>query len=330
MGARAARPSGVANVLYASVIAVSVGAILLSGCRGASSSGKRQRPLIGVSLLTETHAFYKDLEAAMRDEAKAKGLDLAVVSCEMDAVKQSSQIDDFVSQHVDALLVAPCDSSAVVPSITAANAAHIPVFTVDIAAKGGQVASQIASDNVEGGRLAARTLAGLIGGRGDVLIIDHPEVSSVQDRVKGFEEELAKFPAVRIVQRPSASGQRARAMAVMEDMLQAQRGLKGIFAINDDSALGALSVLEAAKRTDIAIVGFDATEEAQAAIRRGSALKADVMQHPDQVGRTAIDTIAHQLAGEAVPPVVTVPVSVVDARSLAAGAGPRDQAVPAR
>jgi ribose transport system substrate-binding protein len=89
-------------------------------------------------------------------------------------------------------------------------------------------------------------------------------------------------------------------------------------------------VLEAAKRTDIAIVGFDATEEAQAAIRRGSALKADVMQHPDQVGRTAIDTIARQLAGEAVPPIVTVPVSVVDARSLAAGAGPRDQAVPVR
>jgi ribose transport system substrate-binding protein len=109
-------------------------------------------------------------------------------------------------------------------------------------------------------------------------------------------------------------------MAAMEDMLQAQRHLKGVFGINDDSALGALSVLEAAKRTDVVIVGFDATDEAQAAIRRGSALKADVMQHPDEIGRTAIDVIARHLAGEAVPAVVSVPVSVVDAAALAAPA----------
>jgi ribose transport system substrate-binding protein len=93
-----------------------------------------------------------------------------------------------------------------------------------------------------------------------------------------------------------------------------------VFGINDDSALGALSVVEAAKRNDIVIVGFDATGEAQAAIRRGSALKADVMQHPDQIGRTAIDIIARKLAGESVPAVVAVPVSVVDASRLASPA----------
>jgi ribose transport system substrate-binding protein len=275
---------------------------------------KRTRPLVGVTLLTETHMFYKAMEDALRAEAAVKNLDLAIVSCEMDPAKQASQFEDFVTQKVDAILAAPCDSNAVVSYVQAATSAGIPVFTADIAAHGGGVVSHIASDNVEGGRLAARTLAGLIGGKGDVIIIDHPEVSSVQDRVKGFEEELKAFPDVRIVQRPSASGQRAKAMAAMEDMLQAQRGLKGVFGINDDSALGALAVLEAAKRTDIAVVGFDATDEAQAAIRRGSALKADVMQHPDQIGRTAIDIIARKLAGESVPAVVAVPVSVVDAQ----------------
>lgn len=287
---------------------------------GRPAAVKRTRPLVGVTLLTETHVFYKAMEDALRAEAAVKNLDLAIVSCEMDPAKQASQFEDFVTQRVDAILAAPCDSNAVVSYVQAATSAGIPVFTADIAAHGGGVVSHIASDNVEGGRLAARTLAGLIGGKGDVIIIDHPEVSSVQDRVKGFEEELKKFPGVTIVQRPSASGQRAKAMAAMEDMLQAQRGLKGVFGINDDSALGALSVLEAAKRTDIAIVGFDATDEAQAAIRRGSALKADVMQHPDQIGRTAIDIIARRLAGETVPAIVAVPVSVVDAASLA-GAG---------
>jgi ribose transport system substrate-binding protein len=213
---RAARVGGV-------ILAVAA----LATC-GKAAPAKRARPLVGVTLLTETHMFYKAMEDALRAEAAVKNLDLAIVSCEMDPARQASQFEDFVTQKVDAILAAPCDSNAVVSYVQAATGAGIPVFTVDIAAHGGGVVSHIASDNVEGGRLAARTLAGLIGGKGDVIIIDHPEVSSVQDRVRGFEEELTKFPGVKIVQRPSASGQRAKAMAVMEDMMQAQRGLKGV------------------------------------------------------------------------------------------------------
>jgi ribose transport system substrate-binding protein len=293
--------------------------LLGTGCGGATPPA-RERPLIGVTLLTQTHAFFKDLEDALRAEAAAQGFDLAIVACEMDPARQVAQFEDFITQRVTAILAAPCDSSAIVPSIQAAGQAGIPVFTADIAAHGGDVVSHVASDNVEGGRLAARTLAALIGGGGDVIVIDHPEVASVQDRTRGFDEELAKTPGVRVVQRPSASGQRARAMAAMEDMLQAHPALEGVFAINDDSALGALAVLEAANRNDIVIVGFDATVEAQAAIRRGSALKADIMQHPGEIGRTAIQVIARHLAGEVVEPVVSVPVSVVDEASLAADA----------
>jgi ribose transport system substrate-binding protein len=210
-----------------------------------------------------------------------------------------------------------------VPYLERATSANIPVFTADIAARGGTFVSHVASDNVEGGRLAARALAEQLGGKGDVVIIDHPEVASVQDRTRGFDEEIAKHPGVRVVARPSASGQRARAMAVMEDMLQAHRGLRGIFAINDDSALGALSVLEAANRTDVVIIGFDATAEAQQAIRRGSALKADVAQHPTEIGRTAVAAIADHLGGRSVQNVIAVPVSLVTAATLnTAGSNP--------
>jgi ribose transport system substrate-binding protein len=309
------------------LLAALVAFLPLSGCRQAATGGtaKRPRPLIGVSLLTQTHAFYKDLEQQMRVEAAARNMDLAVVSCEMDPARQASQLEDFITQHVDAMLVAPCDSAAVVPYIDKATQAAIPVFTVDIAARGGKVVSHVASDNEEGGRLAAKTLASLIGGKGEVVIIDHPEVASVQDRTRGFEQALKDFPGVTIVQRPSASGQRAKAMTAMEDMIQAHPHLRGVFGINDDSALGALSVVEAAKRNDIVIIGFDATAEAQAALRKGGALKADIAQHPDQIGKTAIDVIARHLAGEAVPAVVAVPVSVVDQKTLsqttAAGVG---------
>lgn len=284
---------------------------LAAGCnRGTDAGTGTARPVVGVSLLTQTHAFFKELEDGLREEAEARGLELVIVACEMDPAKQASQIEDFVAQKVSAILLAPCDSTAVGPHLSTPERAGIPVFTADIAARSGKVVSHIASDNVQGGRLAAQALAGFIGNAGDVLIIDHPTVASVQDRVRGFEEELRKHPGIRIVGRPSSDGQRARAMAVMEDMLQAHQNLKGVFGINDDSALGAASVLQAAGRSDIAVVGYDATDEAQKAITSGGPLKADVVQYPRRIGRTAIEMISRHLKGEQVPALVPIEVGL--------------------
>ena len=288
-------------------------ALAMASCGRGRGTAK---PLVGVTLLTEQHAFYKDLEDGLREEAGAKNLDLVIVACEMDPAKQAAQIEDFVARHVAALLVAPCDSSAVAQNLTSADRAGIPVFTADIAAHGAHVVSHVASDNVQGGRLAAQALAKFIGDRGNVVIIDQPTVASVQERVRGFDEEMTKHPNVHIVARPGADGQRARAMAAMEDLLQAHPDLVGVFGINDDSALGALSVIEAAGRTNISVVGYDATDEARAAIARGSALKADVVQDPKKIGRTAIDMIARHLAGGQVPAIVAVDVGLVTADTL--------------
>jgi ribose transport system substrate-binding protein len=288
-------------------------AAVAAGCaKPGQESAASARKVIGVTLLTNTHAFYKALEAGLREEAAAKGLDLVVVACEMDPAKQASQIEDFVAQHVAAILAAPCDSDAIVPVLSRAEAAGIPVFTADIAAHGGKVVSHVASDNVQGGRLAAEALAERIGGKGKVLIIDHPTVASVQDRVKGFEEGLKAFPGITIVARQSSDGQRAKATQIMEDMLQAHRDLAGVFGINDDSALGAAGVIEAAGRKDIVVIGYDATDEAQAAIRKGGPLKADVIQYPQMIGKTAIDMIAQHLAGQPVPAIKAIDVGIWD------------------
>lgn len=290
-------------------------ALGFAGC-GDSSAPASQRRVIGVTLLTQTHAFFKDIEAGVRDAAARHGFDVAVVACEMDPARQAAQIEDFVAQRVAAILAAPCDSTAIVPALAAPERAGIPVFTADIAALGGKVVAHVASDNVQGGRLAGQTLGELLGGRGKVVIIDHPTVASVQERVRGFEEAIARFPGITIVARQSSDGQRARATQVMEDMLQAHADLAGVFGINDDSALGALSVLDAARRQDVVVVGYDATDEAQAAIRRGSPLKADVIQYPRQIGGKAVEMIVRHLAGETVPARVDVEVGIVTAQSL--------------
>jgi ribose transport system substrate-binding protein len=301
------------------VAALALSGLCLAGCnRGPEGSGSTPRRVVGMALLTQTHDFYKDLEQAAREEARARDLELSIVACEMDPAKQAAQLEDFVTQRVAAIVVAPCDSDAIGPHLAAVERAGIPVFTADIAARSGKVVAHVASDNEKGGRLAAATLARLLGGRGGVLIIDHPTVASVQDRVKGFQEELAKYPEMKIVARPAADGQRARAMAVMEDMLQAHRDLAGVFGINDDSALGATAVIEAAGRKDIVVVGFDATPQAVAAIKAGGPLKADIAQDPKKIGRTVIELVDRHLKGERVPAIVAVEVSVVDAASISA------------
>ena len=282
------------------------------------ASGAATAKVIGVTLLSQSQDFYKDIEAGMREEAAKHGYRLIVQSAEFDPTTQTRQLEDFVTKRVDAIVVCPCDSDTVASSLRPVAEAGIPVFTADIAAKGAKVVSHVASDNAQGGRLAGQAMAKLLAGKGKVLIIDHPTVSSVQDRMRGFEEAMKAFRDIVIVAKPSGEGQRAKAQAVMEDALTSHADLAGVFGINDDSALGALRAAEAAGRKDLVIIGYDATPEAQAAIRRGSPLRADVVQYPKKIGAATIATIAKHFAGEKVPAIQPVEVGLVDKDSLGA------------
>ncbi len=295
------------------VVGVLLAATLACQGKDETPPAPPAQKIVGVTLLSQTQDFYKDLEAGLREEALARGLTLIVTACEMDPVRQASQIEDLVSQRVAAIVAAPCDSAAIGPSLARPEEAGIPVFTTDISAASGKVVAHVASDNVQGGRLAARALVKYMGETGKILIIDHPTVASVQDRVRGFLEELKPYTGIKVAARLSSDGQRAKAMSIMEDMLQTHRDLKGVFGINDDSALGATAVLLAAGRKDVVVVGYDATPPAQEAIRSGGPLKADVIQHPRLIGRTTMEAVARYLAGEAVPPLVAVEVGLFEA-----------------
>jgi ribose transport system substrate-binding protein len=272
------------------------------------------RPLrVGVSLLTRSHQFYKDLELGMRAEARKYGARLLVQSAEFRAPDQLRQVQTFVTQRVDALVVCPVDSKGVGTAIRLANRARIPVFTADIAAQSGNVVCHIASNNAQGGRLVGTYLATkCLKGGGEVAIIDYPTVTSVQERVRGFLEVIRRYPGIRIVARPVPERpQQALAFRVAQDTLQAHPNLKGIFGINDDCALGALRAVEATRRRGVCIVGFDATPPAVERIRAGSALHADAAQFPDVIGRATLNAIVKHAAGEPVPRSVPIPTGLV-------------------
>lgn len=276
----------------------------------ATTSGPSKK--IGVTLLTREHQFYKDLEAGLKDEASKRGYEVIIQSGDMDLAKQQAQIENFIVQKVAAIVVCPADTKGIAPAIEKANAANIPVFTADIAANGGKVVSHIASDNLQGGAMAAKYIAGLLKDGGEVGVIGQPEVQSTIDREKGFREEIAKYANIKVVGTLNGGGVRDRANKATDDMLQGNPNLKAIFAINDDSALGALASAETRGVKDLIIVGYDATPEAVAKIRSGSMLRADVAQDPKLIGSKTVETIAKHLSGEAVEPIVSIPVNVVD------------------
>jgi ribose transport system substrate-binding protein len=267
---------------------------------------------IGVSLLTRTHPFYQDLEAGLQEAADASGFKLLISAGEFDVAKQKDQIQDFIVRKVNAIIVSPCDSRSIGTAIKAANDAGIPVFTADIAclAESAKIICHVASDNIAGGRLAAQAVAQALNGTGKVAIIDHPEVESVIQRVKGFEEEIAKSSGLKVVSKLSGQGKKDQAFRTAEDILQAHPDLDAFFGINDDSALGALAAIEkAGKAGRVKVIGFDAVPEAKEAIKAGK-IYADVIQQPKEIGRRTIEAIKTYISGGQVPAAILIPCAL--------------------
>ena len=286
-------------------------ALALSACSGstnsdtntAASPGGSAAPggkTIGVSIQNREAQFYQDMESGMKAEAAKYGYTLNVVDANRDNAKQQSQVEDFISKKVDAIVLTPFDSQAIGSAILEANNANIPVFTADIAStsKQGSVVAHVASDNVQGGYQAGKLICSAVGKSGSVAIIDEPEVTSVQDRVKGFKDALSKeCPGITIVADVDSGGTRDKANSDTGDILQAHKDLKGIFGINEDSALGALTAVKAAGLTGkVAIVGYDATPEGRKAIAAGE-MYGDVVQYPAKIGAATIDAIHDYFAG---------------------------------
>jgi ribose transport system substrate-binding protein len=296
-------------------------AALLAACSSNSagnsnqtaSSGAPSGPAaktIGVSIQDLEAQFYQQMEAGMQAEAKKYNYRVVFVDANRDSAKQQSQVEDFVSKKVDAIVLTPYDSQAIGSAIAEANNANIPVFTADIAnaSKQGKVVAHVASDNVQGGEMAATLMCKAVGGSGEIAILDEPEVTSVQDRVKGFKLGITqKCPNVKIVSEVDSGGTRDKANSDMSDILQAHKNLKGIFGINDDTALGAMTAIRAAGVSNIAVVGYDATPEARTAIKNGQ-MYGDAIQYPDKIGALTIDAIHDYFAGKKVAAHVAVPV----------------------
>ena len=286
---------------------------LLPSCGQKPADAPKTKGTIGLSVLTLTNPFFKEIADKMTEEAAKSGYAVAVVSGEFDVARQQNQVKDFIVQKVAAIVLTPCDSKAIGPAIQEANAAGIPVFTADIAclAPGVKVVSHIATDNFGGGKEAAKAMVEALGqAGGKVGILHHKLVESCILRVDGFREVIQQHPKIQIVSELPGGGVKDQGYKAAEDMLQAHADLAGIFAINDPSALGARAAIEkAGKANQVKLVGFDGQLEGKQAIKEGK-IYADPIQFPDRIGVETVRTIFKHLSGEPVPPQTLIPTAL--------------------
>lgn len=267
---------------------------------------------IGIVISTLNNPFFVTLRDGAQRAADAAGVKLTIVDAQDDSAKMIAGIEDLITKKVNALIINPTDSDAVVPAIQKANAAGIPVFTVDRGANGGTVVSHIASDNVAGGRMAAEFLCNAIGGKGKVVELQGiAGTSAARDRGQGFNEYMStSCQGVEIVAQQTADFNRDRGLRVFENILQAQPEINGVFAHNDEMILGAIQAAEAAGRSGIVFVGFDAIDDATKAVQEGK-LAATVAQQPDLMGQIAVETVVKYLKGDKVDASIPVPLNLV-------------------
>ncbi|MEG0166217.1 substrate-binding domain-containing protein, partial [Anaerorhabdus sp.] len=180
----------------------------------------------------------------------------------------------------------------------------------DRAANGGDVVSHIASDNIAGGEMAANFLIEKLNGQGNIVELEGIAGSSAtRDRGKGFEDAI-KSSSFSLVAKQSADFDRTKGLSVMENIIQSKSDIKAVFAQNDEMALGAQKALESAGMKDVLVVGFDATDDAVDAVKKGT-MAATVAQQPILIGETAVEEVHKVLSGEIIDAYIPVELKLI-------------------
>ncbi|MCH2369848.1 MAG: substrate-binding domain-containing protein [Pirellulales bacterium] len=274
---------------------------------------------IGYSAMQLKNPFFGIIADSLKAEGAKHGFAVISTDANRDVATQSKQLEDFISSGVDAIVLNPTDKEAIGPAIKKANEAGIPVFTCDLqcVAEGVQIAGHIGTDNLQGGRLAGEAMVEVLGeDGGEVIVLDFNQAESCVLRVRGFKEIIdaanqeRETGKIEIVTQIDGGGDREIGYKAASASLEGHPEARGIFAINDPSALGAWQAVKEADRLDtISIVGFDGELAGKRAILEEK-IYADPIQFPKQMGAGIIEKLVAYQNGEDYEPITLIPTKL--------------------
>ncbi len=244
---------------------------------------------VGVTMGSLGNPYFVALTKGITDAANAGGGQVKViaVSADYDLNKQFTQIDNFIAAGVQMIVLNAVDPNAILPAIKRAQAAGIVVVAADVSAAGAD--ATVETDNTAAGNMSCAYLAQKLGGKGNVVIENGPQVSAVTDRVKGCKAALANSPGIKILSSDQdGKGSRDGALAVMQGYLIRYPDLNGLFAINDPQAIGSQLAAQQQHRNNIIITSVDGAPDIVAALKSNGLIVASASQNPYGMGQLAV------------------------------------------
>ena len=257
---------------------------------GSVSAADKPLNSIGVSVGDLANPFFVAIGKGAEESAKKinPNVKVTTLSTKYDLNTQVGQIENFIANKIDLLLVNAVDPKAIAPVLKKARDAGIVVVAVDVGAEGADYT--VMSDNVAAGANACDYIVKKLNGKGNVVIVNGPPVTAVTDRVKGCKQVFAKNTGIKVLSdNQDAKGSRDGGMAVMQDLLTANPKIDAVFAINDPTGIGAELAIKQAKRTGIFITGVDGAPDAVVALKDPNSLfEGSSAQNPYQMAADGV------------------------------------------
>ena len=283
---------------------------------------------VGFSIATLNNAFFVGLKSGVERGAKAQGFVLVQTNANGDAQQQVNDAMNLLSQGVQALVLNPIDSKAIIPAVEKANQMNVPVYMLDRGSDGGKVTSFVASDNVALGRTGADWIAAQLKQRygsekGNVVdLIGLVGTTAATDREKGFSDEIAKYPDIKVVARQEGGFDQEKSLNAMTNILQKYPQIDAVFGANDDNTVGAEKAIDNAGRyhppgdpAHILVIGADGTAQALSAIRAGKQ-DATISQNPIGMAAKAMTFVSDHAANKEVPANYAWPTLLIDKANI--------------
>ena len=294
----------VLTVLMTGVLALGLGACgKASDNQTASStkSGEKKITKVGMTVMTLDNPYFVAYQKALNSEAKKDGFQATVQSADLDLAKQQAQVEDFITKHVDVILLNAVDKKGIAGAVQEAVAAGIPVIAVDAEADGGTTAT-VESDNYAAGKLAADYVAKRLNGKGNVVVMNGLPMSSIMDRVQGFKDVLKKYPNIKVVAEQNGKNNRSDSNTVFENVLSAhQKGtIDAVFGANDPIAIGSYLAAKNDNRSDMFFAGVDGSSDAVNLIKENGTFAYTSAQHPSKQVEKAIELAQQVINGKKV------------------------------
>jgi inositol transport system substrate-binding protein len=289
---------------------------VLSACAPAAAptEASGDKPIkIGVSMLFDD-LWLTTLRDAMTEYAATQpGVELIMVDSKEDVATQLGQVENFVAQKVDVIVLIAANTDAADPMTKAAQDAGIPLVYVNrIPSNLPEGISYVGSDSIEAGIMQAEWLAEKLGGKGNVVIMNgNLAQEAAQKRTEGEKQVFAKYPDIHIIKEDTANWSRADGLALMENWLATGDQIDAVASNNDEMAIGALQAIEAAgKLGEILVGGVDASPDALQEMDKGR-LNVTVFQNAKGQGEGGIQVAIALARGETVDQITWIPFVLV-------------------